>query len=156
MNIKKLSSVSCKLFARFSIPICFIIAGCHFNSTYNNREVDKQDGEKAVSEFYELLKNKNYKGTYTFFDKRFFEVIDTQKLNEIYEIAFEKLGSVESYDIEQWGTESVVGTDPKTNSQFLCNVKRSNFVSKETITLIKEKGEIKIISYHVNSDGFFR
>lgn len=140
----------------FVITICLFVSSCRFNSSYNNRESDKQDGEKVIVEFYELLKNKDYKQTYTFFDKRFFEVTDTQKLNEIYDISFEKLGDVESYDIEKWETQAIVGTDPKTNYVFLLNVRRSDFASKETITLLKEKGEIKIISYHVNSDGLFR
>uniref|UniRef100_A0A0N4ZEB5 DM10 domain-containing protein n=1 Tax=Parastrongyloides trichosuri TaxID=131310 RepID=A0A0N4ZEB5_PARTI len=79
-----------------------------------------------------------------FFDKRFFEVTDTQKLNEIYDISFEKLGDVESYDIEKWETQAIVGTDPKTNYVFILNVKRSNYASKETVMLLKEKDEVKI------------
>lgn len=145
-----------RLITIFIVPVCFLVTSCHFNSTYYNREADKKEGEKAVAQFYELLKNKDYKGTYKFFDRRFFEVTDTQKLNEIYDIAFEKLGNIESYDIERWETEAIVGTDSRVNYLFLCDVKRLNFASKETITLIKEKDEIKIISYHVNSDGFFR
>lgn len=140
----------------FMISACLVISACHFNSSYNNREVDKQDGEKVVSQFYELLKNKYYQKTYIYFDKRFFEVTDTQKLNKIYDISFEKLGDIESYSIERWETEAIVGTDPKINYQFLCNVKRTNYASKETITLLKEKGEIRIIGYHINSDGLFK
>lgn len=140
----------------YIIPICLTLFSCHFNSTYNNREADKQDGEKAIAVFYELLKSKSIEETYRLFDRRFFEVTDTQKLNEIYDISFSKLGNVESYDIEKWETQAVVGTDPKTNYVFLLNVKRSSYVSKETVTLQKENDEIKIISYHVNSDGFLR
>jgi len=140
----------------FVITICLFVSSCRFNTSYNNREADKQDGEELIVEFYELLKNKEYNRTYTFFDKRFFEATDTQKLNEIYDISFEKLGDVESYDIEKWETQAVVGTDPKTNYVFQLNVKRSDFGSKETLTLIKEENEIKIIGYHVDSEGFFK
>lgn len=140
----------------YIIPICLTFFSCHFNSTYNNREADKQDGEKAIAVFYELLKSKSIEDTYRLFDRRFFEVTDTQKLNEIYDISFSKLGNVESYDIEKWETQAVVGTDPKTNYVFLLKVRRSSYVSKETVTLQKENDEIKIISYHVNSEGFLR
>ena len=143
-----------RIFFVFSISLIFV--SCRFNSSYINREEDKRDAEQAIAQFYELLKNQDYKGTYRLFDKRFFEVTDTQKLNEIYDISFEKLGDVESYNIEKWETQAIVGTDPKTNYVFLLNVRRSDFASKETITLLKEKGEIKIMGYHVNSDGFFQ
>jgi hypothetical protein len=38
---------------------------------------------------------------------------------------------------------------------FSYEVKRSNFTSKEEFTMTKENGEIKILGYRVNSDGFF-
>lgn len=154
--MQRSKSIFNKSLVFFVITICLFVSSCRFNSTYNNRETDKQNGERVVTAFYELQKSKNYEETYRLFDKRFFEVTDTQKLNEIYDISFEKLGDVESYDIEKWETEAIVGTDPITNYVFLLNVKRSNYASKETVTLIKEKDEIKIISYHVNSDGLFK
>ncbi|HTO16566.1 MAG TPA: hypothetical protein VLZ83_12400 [Edaphocola sp.] len=140
----------------FPVILFLMLVSCRFNSSYINREEDKRYGEQAIAQFYELLKNQDYKETYRFFDKRFFEVTDTQKLNEIYDITFEKLGNVEHYNIEKWETESIVGKDPKTNYVFLLNVKRSYYESKETFTLLKEKDEIKIISYYVNSDGLFK
>jgi hypothetical protein len=139
----------------FPVILFAMLVSCRFNSSYINREEDKRDGEKAIAEFYELLKNQDYKGTYGLFDKRFFEVTDTQKLNEIYYISYEKLGSVESYNIEKWETEAIVGANPKTNYAFLLNVKRSNYVSLETVTLLKEKDGLNIVGYHVNSDGLF-
>jgi len=140
----------------FPVILFLMLVSCRFNSSYINRAEDKRDGEQAIAQFYELLKIQDYKGTYGLFDKRFFEVTDTQKLNEIYDITFEKLGNVERYDIEKWETEAIVGANSKTNYVFLLNVKRSNYVSKETITLLKEKDGLKIISYHVNSDGLFK
>jgi len=142
-----------RIFFVFSISLIFV--SCRFNSSYINREEDRQDGEQAIADFYELLKNQDYKGTYGLFDKRFFEGTDTQKLNEIYYISYEKLGSVERYNIEKWETEAIVGANPKTNYAFLLNVKRSNYVSLETVTLLKGKDGLKIVGYHVNSDGLF-
>lgn len=151
---KELLHTTKKILLFFAALIFLIITGCHFNSSYNNREEDKKDGEIVISEFYELLKNGDFKATYKLFDKRFFEITDTQKLNEIYNLSLEKLGEVESYEIEKWETEAIIGTDSRTNYVFLCDVKRSNFTSKESITLIKEKDEITILSYYVNSAGF--
>jgi hypothetical protein len=139
----------------FVIPICLFVVGCYFNSTYNNREIDRKHGEEVVAQFYELVKNKNYQEVYKYFSKRFFEVTDTQKLNYIFDIASEKLGDIESFNVERWETQAVVGTNPKTDYFFLCDVKRLNFVSKETFMLTKEKDEIKIIGYQVSSEQFF-
>jgi len=144
-----------KIIIAFTALICFSAISCHFNSTYENRDIDKEDGEKIVAQFYESLQSNDYKKTYIFFDKQFFEVTDTQKLNHIYDISFGKLGKIESYNIEEWQTTAIVGTDSKTNYRFVCNVKRSNFMSKETLIFLKESKGIKIISYHVNSEGFF-
>ncbi|HTO16583.1 MAG TPA: hypothetical protein VLZ83_12490 [Edaphocola sp.] len=102
----------------YTVIICLILMSCRFNSSYINREDDKRDGKQAISQFYELLKNQDYKGTYRLFDKRFFEVTDTQKLNEIYDISFEKLGNVKSYNIEKWETDAFVGANSKTNYVF--------------------------------------
>ncbi|MBL7718441.1 MAG: hypothetical protein JNL72_06375 [Flavipsychrobacter sp.] len=131
---------------------CLFISSCHFNSSYINREEDRKDGEEIIDKFYGLLINENYKESYKLFDKRFFEVTDTQKLNNIYNLAFNDLGKVESYSIEKWETEDIVGTDARIKYLFQCSVKRSNFASKETLMLIKEKDGIKIISYNVNAD----
>lgn len=138
----------------FPLVLFVMFVSCRFNSSYINREEDKREGEIVISEFYELLKNQDHKGTYKLFNKRFFEITDTQKLNEIYDISLEKLGEVESFEIAKWETEAIIGTNSRTNYVFLCDVKRSNFTSKETITLIKEKDEITILSYYVNSAGF--
>ena len=140
----------------FPVILFLMLVSSRFNSSYINREEDKRDAEQVIVQFYGLLKNQDYKGTYRLFDKRFIEVTDTQKLNEIYDISFEKLGNVESYNIEKWETEAIVGANSKTNYVFLLNVKRSNYASKETVTLLKEKDDIKVISYHVNSDGLFK
>ena len=105
------------------------LVSCHVNSSYINRENDKNDGEKIVAQLYDLLKNKDYVSTYSIFDKRFFQVTDTQKLHEMYEVAYEKLGTIEGYTIENWKTEAIVGTDSRTNYQFLCNLKKTIFTS---------------------------
>lgn len=154
MSIKQ--SKSKRIFFAELVVICLILTGCHFNSTFENRESDKKDGEQVIAEFYKLLKHEKYKETYVLFDERFFKVTDTQKLKEIYDISFEKLGNIQSCNIDRWETQAIIGTDSKTNYLFQCDVKRSNYASKETIRLIKDKAGIKILSYHVNSDGLFK
>jgi hypothetical protein len=62
-----------------------------------------------------LIKNRRYKETLVLFDKRFFEVTDTQKLMEIYSISFEKLGGIENFDVEKCETQAVLGTNSGVN-----------------------------------------
>lgn len=144
-----------RLFVILALGIFLSISACHFNSSFNNRLEDKHEGEQVVEQFYESLKRNDFRNSYSFFSSNFFEVTDSQKLAYIFSITVEKLGKLESFSIDHWETEAVVGTDPGTNYLFVCEVKRSKFLSKETIRLSKKDGKVKIVGYQVNSDGFF-
>lgn len=147
--------MKCMILLFVTIAGCIGMTSCHVNSTYQNRDEDRREGEKVISELYDFIEKGNYDEAYKLFDKKFFDVTDTQKLNRIFEVSQNRLGKIKSYTLENWQTEAIVGTDPKTNYFFVCIVKRSNFDSKETVILEKVKSTIKILGYNVNSDGFF-
>jgi len=145
------------IFKYIIISIClFFSIGCHFNSTYDNLEKDRKSAEVITNKFYSLLKDRNYTATYQLFSEQFFAATDTQKLNNIYEVTYEKLGPIDSISLEKWQTQDIRGTDSRTDYAFLYKVKHKNYNSEESIVLTKENGAIKIIGYHVNSDGFFQ
>ncbi len=137
------------------ILIGFSLTSCHFNTTYSNREEDKKDAEKITSQFYDLVKQNDYTKTYKLFSEKFFAITDTVKLNNIFRTTVEKLGAIESMTLDKWETNVVKGTDEKSDYALQYIVKHKRFDSKETFTLTKENGEIKIIGYNINSDGFF-
>ena len=137
--------------------ICSLtLIGCSINSTYYNRENDREDGVKVVVKFYHLLGDMKYQETYQLFDESFFKVTDTQTLRKLYDITFDKLGKPEGCDLQKWKTQAIVGSNPQTDYEFVCIVKRSKYPSRETITLKKVNEEIKIVRYSVNSDQLLK
>lgn len=136
------------------LPLLFLCPGCHFNSTFRNREKDKNDAEKVTTAFYELIKQKNYKGTHPFFSDTFFDVTDTSELNKVLRLSAEKLGPIESIQLTKWQTLVVSGTDDRSEYALEYAVKHEHYEATEIFTLIKEKGQIKIQRYRVNSEVF--
>lgn len=134
-----------------------VVNGCSFNSTFTNSIEDRKDAEKVTNKLYELIKKKDYEATTVLFSKSFFEASDKEKLFEIFNATNVKLGSLEKTEIGQWETQRVEGTDPSANYALQYNNQYTNYQATETIRLTREKdGEIKIISYNINSDGFFK
>jgi len=144
-----------KTFTFFLCLICFSFTGCHFNSRNINSDEDKNDAEKITKEFYDLLKKADYVKTYKLFGKNFFVATDTSKLNDLFITTNEKLGPIESMELGEWETIVVTGTDAKSDYALQYIVKHEKFEAKETFRLTKENGQIKIVGYNVNSDGFF-
>jgi len=133
----------------------FALASCHFNSEYLNREEDKKDAEKITNKLFELIKAKNYEATTSLFSKRFYEVSNKSKLLEIFAATNNKLGELKDTKIESWQTKRVEGSNPSATYLFIYQNKYEKFESKEKITLIRDTdGQIRIIGYNVNSDGF--
>ena len=150
-NMKTLNS---KFFKKILLTIFLlsVMTSCQMNRTYQNRDEDKIEGEKFVNHFFELLKNKNYDETYKMYSPKFIAITNQEKIKEIYDFSFGKLGEIEDINIERWETIRVEGSNPLSSYAYIYNVKRSKYASIETFKLEKEGNEIKILSYNVNYD----
>lgn len=137
----------------------FVFAGfiacisCNISSTYNNRVEDKDDALKVANAFYDLVKNQDYNNTYSLYSKKFLEVSDMSKMENILQSLTEKLGAIENIQLDHWETQVITGTNPSSNYALYFVVSRRKYPSKETFSLTKENGEIKINGYNVISDG---
>jgi hypothetical protein len=128
---------------------------CRFNSQYLNREEDKRDAEKITNELFKLMTAKDYEATTKLFSKKFFEVTDKEKLFKIFSMTSEKLGVLERTEILTWETRRVEGSNPVADYAFVYKCTYEKFPAKTTIRLTREEdGQIRIISYNINSDGF--
>ncbi len=139
----------------FICIIFFSLSSCNFNNHYTNRPLDKEQVESVTTKFYYLLRDKKYKETHSLFSPRFLEVTDTSKINKIFQASDEELGEIKDQILETCETNVVEGSNPISEYLLVYDVKRTKFNSKETIHLEKENGVIKILSYNVQSDGFF-
>ena len=101
------------------------------------------------------MKVKDYEATTKLFSKKFFEVTDKEKLFKMFTMTTEKLGDLQATEIETWETRRIEGSNPSANYAFVYKNLYDKFPAKETIRLLREEdGQIRIISYNINSDGF--
>ncbi|MEO3407154.1 DUF4019 domain-containing protein [Mucilaginibacter sp. CAU 1740] len=141
-----------------AILACLItLSGCKFNSTYINREDDKQAAEKVTNKFFELIKAKKYNDTFKLYSDKFWTVTPKSKMLEIYTMSEKKLGELNSATVDNWETRRVEGSDPSAEYVFAYKTKHSKYQAVESIRLMREKdGSIKIVAYNVNSEGLFK
>ena len=134
------------------------ITSCNFNANISsdNREQDKNDAEEITSLMYAYLENKDFEKAHAFFSPRFFEVTPQKKLDEIFITSDKQLGTVKTRNLIKWETRVKSGTNSSSEYLLVYNVIREKFNSTEMIRLEKEKNEIKIIAYNVQSDGFIK
>ena len=143
--------------ASFFIILLLLFYSCNFNSTYLNREEDKKDAEKVANKYYDLIKAKNFEGTYGLFGDEFWKVTSKEKLKELFIATQEKLGKLDTTKLDHWETRIVKGTDPSSEYVLYYLNKYQKYPAEETLRLLKnEQGEIKILAFHINSDGFMK
>lgn len=75
------------------------------------------------------------------------------KVEKMLQSLTEKLGTIDNIQLDHWETQVTTGTNPNSNYALYFVVNRSKYLSKETFSLMKENGEIKINGYNVVSDG---
>jgi len=128
-----------------------LIVSCSFNQTFTNRESDKDDAQKITQKLYwELLYGSNKDKIYELFSDKFFEVTDKDKLDELILSAQQESGVIKEYNLEHWETLVVKGSNASSQYLLTYDVVRESGTTKETFSMLKEDGIIKIVGYHIN------
>ncbi len=140
----------------FFVAIFGLITSCHFNDQYLDREEDKNDAEKITSEFYKNLQNHDSIALFKLFSDKFWGNTDSIKFYKDISNIEGKLGKLEKIELDHWNTRVVEGTDPISEYVLYYLNKYEKHEAKETINLLKENGQIKIVGYNINSDGFLQ
>src|SRR5688500_16435134 len=139
----------------YQFLLFMLLTSCRVNSEYINREEDKRDAEAISSKLYEYIKAKDYESTWKLFSKDFLEVLNMQKLYEIYVTTSEKLGDLKDVNLETWETRRIEGSNPFAEYTLVYKNKYDKYDATETIKLRREKDEeIRIVSYNIISNGF--
>ena len=133
--------------------ISIFISSCTFNSSYVDRDVDRQEAERVTVKFFYLLRDKKFNETHSLFSPRFLQVTNKEKINQIFQTSEERLGSIKDQILESWNTNNVKGTNYKSEYFLVYKVKRTKFDTKERIRLEKENDTIKILYYNIESEG---
>lgn len=66
------------------------------------------------------------------------------------------MGKIIKVELMEWKTEVKKGTSPVSDYALTYKIGREKYESEELIILQKENGEIKILGYRVNSEGFIK
>lgn len=140
-KIKKLA------FLILTLSMC----SCNTNKTYNDRECDKAEGEIVVRKLYRAIHGGDYSNVVELLSTKFLNNTDTVQLFNLFRFANERLGTIDSMYLDSWQTSVMEGASPKSSYSFTFIVFRRKSPSKEMVKLEKENGEIKIVSYNIDS-----
>jgi hypothetical protein len=127
---------------------------CNFNATYLDEESEKKKAEIVVDKFYDYIKNSEFKNTENLFSSKFYKITSKAVLNQIYLKTKNDLGTFKSKRLIDWKTRRIEGSKPSLDVFLKYEVEYEYFKAIETINLIMEENEIKILSYNINSEGF--
>ena len=111
------------------ISLIFIFVGCHFNSSYVDRQEDKNEAEGVTSDFYTYLQRNDFKNSLQLMSSKFFEKSTEEQNIEFMNETNDKLGAVKYARIKEWHSLRVEGTDPKTQYVFIYDVERDKYNS---------------------------
>jgi len=146
-----------KLFFTFTFGLTLIlVTSCNLTGTQINQLSDKEDGEKIANNLFSALRDNNYKSAERLFGKEFFSATPKDSLYIIFRKTREHLGEFKGNKLIDWRTNEISGTINKTEYLLVYEVEYDKHKSSETISMLKkgDNGPIKIIGYHVQSNGF--
>jgi len=135
---------------------CLLLVNCRLNGTTINEEYIKEDAVKVSDKLYGYIEKDNYTEADKLFSAQFFKVINKGSLHVFLKKNKELLGGFKSRVLSDWGSRNVVGTNPATECKLVYTSGYTKYNAVETISLIKEGGEMKIVGYHVDSDAYLK
>lgn len=126
-----------------------MLFSCNINGTYENKESDKKDGEQINAAFYKLIQQRKFEKTYSLFTDRFFTITNTSKLATLFIQIYNTCGNIKDFTLLKWKITIVKGSNFISEYVYLYGVNREKCMTKETISLKKENGNVRIMSYDV-------
>lgn len=134
--------------------LCFLFFGCNFNAniSYENEELEKVNAESVVAMFYFHIERNEFKKVLELFSSSFYKISSKEDLENFLTNKKNELGDFESYTLKDWQTHRTEGTNPISEYVLVYEVKYFSKTITEKISLIKEKGKIKICGYDVDDN----
>ncbi|UCC94774.1 MAG: DUF4019 domain-containing protein [Candidatus Omnitrophota bacterium] len=113
--------------------------------------------ENLAAIYYESIKAKNFDKAQELCGPQFFQRTSREDFLQLLQTINKKLGNLQSYKLAGFHVRKQIGI-PSGNYYILqYKVTYSKYSAAEVLTLFKPSGgEIKILGYNVNSEGFFK
>lgn len=132
--------------------ISFFLVSCSFNSTYQNREEDKNDAKKVTEEFFNFIKQGNNDDAFKLFSNKFFQTTSKDRLLQVIDKTTNEYGKIQNDSLFSWRTFVTEGANPTSKYELTYQIKRDSGNTREVINLEKEKDSIKIMGYRIDFD----
>ncbi|PZR18881.1 MAG: hypothetical protein DI539_16035 [Flavobacterium psychrophilum] len=138
--------------------VCFLVAGCQFNTSMMNQNEDKVDGEKVANTLYSLLSEDKFAEAEKLFGEETFTVATKEQLRDLFAKTRTYLGKFKGNKLVDWKSQETSGSVDKTEYKMVYEVTYEKYAATETFLLLKkgDDGPVKIIGYHVDSPGFLK
>lgn len=135
----------------FSISVLFF--GCQFSTTRINNKSDEIKAGRQISDFYQDLKQSDYKKTNKFFVDSFFKSVPEVVLYNFYAENESKYGKINKVKLVKSNTKSVNGKRVVCKYTMQYTVSRSITTTYERFFLLSvNDGKPKIVRYEVTND----
>ncbi len=132
--------------------ISFLYA-CTYNKTYINREQDNDEGKAFLNKFYANVVKKNYKGVDSMVSGGLKQLAGINGISKMVKFIDSKVGKYKGYTIQDQYIRAVTGSTNEVSYNYKLKVTYDKGIIDEVVGFIKvNDGEIKINSYHANSD----
>ena len=138
----------------FLVFTSVLLTSCNFNAnaSYENETKEKENAESVSALLYYNTGKNNFNEAINLFSDSIYDASKKDALKQFLEEKKQTLGEFKDYSLVDWKTIRVTGTNPKTEYLLIYNVIYANYNAKESISLIKEKGKVKIVGYNVNKE----
>lgn len=129
-------------------------SSCTFNNIHVNEEVEREQAESIIGSFYYALQTKRFADAEALFSETFYKKTKKEDLHKILVKTQEMLGDYKDGTLVDWKTRRISGSNSLTEYLLVYHVRYNNHKATETVGLIREKEEIRIVEYRIASEGF--
>jgi hypothetical protein len=124
--------------------------GCNLNTTTHNSRYDKIEAERNTNAFYRGVLTSDYSKVDTLFSPMHYNKQKRDSLGIFIKNIHDQFGTIVTWNLIDWQTVDVKGTDDKTDYALVYSVKFSKKEITETFIMRKEDGKIKIIDLQIS------
>ncbi len=133
--------------------ITFLGSSCTYNNVYVNREEDNNNGKIFLNKFYANIADKNYEAVDGLVGDSLKQLAGANGVSKMLKLINNKVGNYKSYTIDDHYTQCITGSKNEISYNYKLKVTYDKGIVDEIIGFKKPNGgEVKLNSYHANSD----
>lgn len=137
------------------VVLFYSSASCVFKQTetYENEVSEREKAEIITKKFYRLIEDGKNDEITNLFTINFFENSSKEDFKKFLLKKDKSFGKLNKIVLKDWKTKRSVGVENNSDYLLIYIVNYKNIISEEKISLVEEKGKIKIYSYDIKEVG---